>query len=90
MCQVQLQRPGGQLVPKHPARDRRATVELLLTCSEAIDLQRCSDVSPQVQDQLRMRKVLLIGEPFVHGLVDDAFDGGVQSAPRRPTRLPWL
>ncbi|CAM2340677.1 hypothetical protein BVIET440_250003 [Burkholderia vietnamiensis] len=37
-----------------------------------------------------MRKVPLIGEPFVHGLVDDAFDGGVQSAPGRPTRLPWL
>ncbi|WP_208451109.1 hypothetical protein, partial [Burkholderia cepacia] len=51
--QGQLQRSGAQLVPKHPARDRRATVEQLLTCLEAIDLQRCSDVSPQVQDQLQ-------------------------------------
>ncbi|MGI0506981.1 hypothetical protein ABY44_28960, partial [Burkholderia sp. ZZQ-2] len=38
----------------------------------------------------RIRKVVLIQEPFVLGLVADAFEGGVQSAPGRPTRLPWL
>jgi hypothetical protein len=37
-----------------------------------------------------MCKLSLIWEPFVNGLLDAAFDGGVQAAAGHLTQLSWI